>query len=174
MTKKSKSKAAKNDLSFLAPASPERSRGHKYTYRGLEIRDAVGPRVLNITKRDAIGGQKDPASCAAAKAACRLPNVESAEIYRCRSYLLINKGGERWYERHKTPDSIRSEILKFDSGGEFEPGHYELKVVQHSEELAKIRLRRRTNDGRKTNPNRKARPTPHVIGGIRARAKMGD
>jgi hypothetical protein len=129
---------------------------------GIEVRDAIRPCVLKINKADANSGQKDPSTCAAAKAACRVGNVVEARIYRTRSYLLI---GKSWV-RYATPGALRVELIAFDRGGRFDPGEYVLETLPANKQIGMEKRRKPTG------PKRQKRMAPHVIRGIRPRAPV--
>jgi hypothetical protein len=134
---------------------------------GIDVRDAIKPCVLKINKADANSGQGNPATCAAAKAACRVVHVVEARIYRTRSYLLVEgtRGDKRWV-RYYTPGALRTELIAFDRGGTFDPGEYTLGTLPENKQIG--------NDKRNgaTGPKRRKRPTPHIIKGIRPRAPV--
>jgi hypothetical protein len=130
---------------------------------GIPVQDADEPLVLHIRTPDTKTGAKDPEKCAAAKAACRIPGVILAKVYRTRTYLLKGSGKARFYTRYLTPDSLRSEIVAFDRGGTFAPGDYELPAPPKS---MKIGAKGR---GAPTGPHRKLHRPPHVVTGIRPR-----
>ena len=105
-------------------------------FLGLDVFDANRPARLHITARDCLTGQRDPAGCAAAKAACRIPGVLEARIYRSRSYLLHRRrDGTKYWERFQTPGALRSEMIAIDRGGRFEPDDYELKCVSKRDRI---------------------------------------
>lgn len=129
---------------------------------GIEVEDAKKPVVLHITKRDATSGQKDPKSCAAAKAACRLEGVLEARVYRGRTYLLFRlANGKKIWRRYHTPISLRTEITAFDRGGAFEPDDFELKPLTASQLLGA------KPPGAQSGPRATKRKPHHVIKGIR-------
>jgi hypothetical protein len=134
---------------------------------GIEVVDADRPLVLHIRTPDAKTGKpKDPENCAAAKAACRIPGVILAKVYRTRTYLLQGTPGDktgksRRWRRYLTPDSLRGEIIALDRGGSFEPDDYELPAPPKSMRLG-AKLAQPT--GRRTG---KKKRVPHIVRGIR-------
>lgn len=98
---------------------------------GKKVVDATKKIKIHITKRDATdGANKNPSSCAAARAAKRdIPECISARVHIGRVYIETEK---KWI-RYFTPDSLRTEIIAFDRGGEFQPGEYELKAPTPAE-----------------------------------------
>ena len=93
---------------------------------GIEVRDGTGEIIIHITKRDAVTGRGKPDDCAAAKACCRLDGVIEARVYRTRTFLLRKSGNKKFWERYRTPDAIRNELIAFDRGGRFEPDDYRM------------------------------------------------
>jgi len=138
---------------------------------GFHVHDARRSVMLRITKADAASGQKDPATCAAAKASCRLPGVIEARIYRSRSYLLYkNKRGQKHWKRFVTPYAIKSEMISFDRGSYFDPGDYMLLVPGPTSRLGRAYAeRKRKASSGKTKPRSK----PHIVKGIRKEAPKG-
>jgi hypothetical protein len=134
---------------------------------GTNVRDAVRSCVLKINKADANSGQGNPATCAAAKAACRVAHVVEARIYRTRSYLLVeNTSGGRCWVRYGTPGALRIELIAFDRGGTFDPGEYVLETLPDNKHIGQER------HSKPAGPKRKKRAAPHVIRGIRPRAPI--
>src|SRR4051812_36463432 len=89
---------------------------------GLPVVDATGPLEIEITATDvAKGNSKDPAACAAAQACMRMGFTE-ARVHLSRTYV---KKGKVWI-RHRTDPNIRTELVAFDRGAMFAPGHYVL------------------------------------------------
>ena len=130
--------------------------------QGIEVVDADKPVVLHIRDADTKTGKKDPEKCAAAKAACRIPGVVEARVYRTRTFLLMqNKQGKKQWKRYQTPDSIRNEVIAFDRGGSFEPDDYVMKPVAERDRLGATYKRY------KPGKRKGKRPTPHVVKGIR-------
>lgn len=114
---------------------------------GLPVEDATVDLVLDVQKQDCTTGhRKDPHKCAAAKAALREDGVLDAEVYRTRTYLLLERNGKRFYRRFQTPAKFRTEMVSFDRGGGMEPGEYVFKAVAPSQQLGmqyKVRPDRR-------------------------------
>lgn len=106
---------------------------------GKRVVDATKPVTINITPRDiAAGDNKNPSSCAAAKAAKHsIEDCISARVHIGRVYIEQEK---KWV-RYNTPDSLKQEIIAFDRGGAFAPGEYTLRPISVNE----------TAEGRKRN-----------------------
>lgn len=135
---------------------------------GITVYDARTPAVLNIKPADTNTGKKDPANCAAAKAACRLPGAIEARVYRTRTYVLMNdaRTGKKFWRRYVTPDAIRVEVISFDRGGSFSTGEYTLREPKLN---ARLGLKHSEKNRRRVGP-KKSRPAPHIVPGIRERA----
>jgi hypothetical protein len=138
---------------------------------GIEVRDATKPVLLRIRPADTKTGKKDPEACAAAKAAKRLRGVLEARIYRTRSYLLHrnSKGPGKHWKRYITPASIRTEIVSFDRGAEFDPGDYRLRPIGNSGKLGSYKKHKETGTGKKHG----RRSLPHIVRGIREQGPKG-
>lgn len=93
---------------------------------GKRVVDAKRPAFIKITPRDVKeGDNKNPSSCAAAKAAKHsIPECISARVHIGRVYIEQEK---QWI-RYDTPDALRTEIIAFDKGGSFQPGEYKLRA----------------------------------------------
>lgn len=101
---------------------------------GKKVVDATKPATINITKHDTTAGDnKNPSSCAAARAAVRDFECVSARVHIGRVYI---EEAKRWV-RYKTPDALRTEIVAFDKGGSFQPGEYVLNPPAPSARLAR-------------------------------------
>lgn len=138
----------------------------KVNLESLEVRDAREPLDLHIRPADCKDGKKSPTTCAAAKAACRVPGVLEAHVYRARTMLLIQRGGKRFWEKYMTPQSLRAEIISFDRGAHFEPGTYTLNPPPPS---AQAGYYKKSRPGRH-DLAKSRRATPHVVRGIRPHA----
>lgn len=98
---------------------------------GKRVVDATKPVTIKITPRDiASGDNKNPSSCAAAKAAKHsIEECISARVHIGRVYIEQDK---KWV-RYNTPDSLKQEIIAFDRGGSFAPGEYTLRPISAAE-----------------------------------------
>jgi hypothetical protein len=108
---------------------------------GKKVVDATRKLKINITKADTVkGANKNPGSCAAARACCRLPKVLSARVHLGRVYI---EQKDKWL-RFQTSEALRSEVIAFDRGGSFAPGQYQLRPLSPSgrEETRKKRWAR--------------------------------
>lgn len=131
--------------------------------KGQKVYDANKPLKINISKRDVqLGGVKNPKTCAAARALCRQKDVTEAAVHLSRTYV---KRAGKW-ERYVTPLALRSEIIAFDRGGEFDPGDYTLASPHPHIRLGSKRKPTRTG----THPQRGSRIKPHIVSGVRVHA----
>lgn len=142
---------------------------------GKRVVDAKRPAFIKITPRDVKeGDNKNPSSCAAAKAARHsIPECISARVHIGRVYIEQEK---QWV-RYDTPDALRTEIIAFDKGGSFQPGEYKLRApspASTAEGRAKARgekNRNRPGDHPSKNPRklrvRIAKIKRHAVTGIR-------
>jgi hypothetical protein len=135
---------------------------------GLPVRNLKKPIMLHITGEDCRkASTKAPGSCAAALAARRLPHITEARIHIGRIFLKV---GERYWLRGKTPGALRTEIVSFDRGGNFEPGSYKINPLSKSE------LPHGKHGGGKDKTNRnsrrgiKKRKAPKILHSIRNNA----
>lgn len=99
---------------------------------GLPVRNLTKPIILHIEEQDCRRGtKKAPAACAAAIAAVRtIDNVTEARVHIGRIFLKV---GNKYWLRGKTTGALRTEIVSFDRGGNFEPGTYKIKPLSPSE-----------------------------------------
>ena len=96
---------------------------------GKKVVDATKSVKIMITKKDTVeGDNKNPSSCAAARAAKRIENCISARVHLGRVYI---EQKDKWV-RYQTPEALRSEIIAFDRGGSFQPGEYDLRPLPPS------------------------------------------
>lgn len=95
---------------------------------GKKVVDASGPLKITITSRDAaLGKNKDPGACAAARAIIRGYKDEGAKAARVHIGRTYIEYDDKWV-RYKTPNSLKTEIVSFDRGSkpEFMTGDYKL------------------------------------------------
>lgn len=101
---------------------------------GKKVVDAKKPATIRITPKDvAAGDNKNPSSCAAARAAKHsIEDCISARVHIGRVYI---EQKDRWV-KYQTPQALRTEIIAFDKGGSFQPGEYTLKAIPPGETAA--------------------------------------
>lgn len=134
-----------------------------------KIVDAKKALVLEILPSDVKRGlTKDPTACAAAIACIRQTNAISARVHVSRTYVEFE---DKWV-RYGSPVSLRTEIVSFDRGHEFEAGEYRLSpiVPSHTTEALKATQAQRKR-GAGARPKRpKVKASRHFLKGVRARA----
>jgi len=113
---------------------------------GKPVVNATKPVIIKITPRDiSTGDNKNPSSCAAAKAAKHsIEECISARVHIGRVYIEQDR---KWV-RYNTSDALRTEIVAFDRGGAFNPGEYSLRPIS-ANETTEGRARKRANKDRK-------------------------
>ena len=95
---------------------------------GIEVRDAKGPLEILVTPTDIKRGDtKNPSGCAVAVACKRQLHAVDVRVHLSRVYVKLKRKDEKMeWVRYVTPESMRSEIIAFDRGGQFEPGTHTL------------------------------------------------
>lgn len=142
---------------------------------GMPIRLGKKKITIKVTDRDVTashGHERDAGACAAAHAACRLPNVKAARVHLSRTYLQL-KDSEHWLLL-ETPRALRTELAMFDRAGakHFQPGEYTLMPLRPSE-ASKFGKRQGSNApgardrGSKNRTPKRPRAKPHVMSGVR-------
>ena len=131
---------------------------------GKKVVDARKPLLLEITSRDvANSSRKDPNNCAAAVACKRQEHVKDVRVHLSHTYVDV---GDKFI-RYVTPNRMRTEIVAFDRGVQFEPGQYNLRPPQPSHKLGARDLRKKRPPSiHKGNKKRKW----HTPSGVRASA----
>ncbi len=126
---------------------------------GMPVIDAKRPVTLHITRADIQHSDpKRPERCAAALAIKRDLHAIEARVHLSRIYIRSNKGN---WQRYLTPTALKSEIVAFDRGGQFEPSEFVLKPAHPSQRLGVYRAR---------GPHKtvgKKRRKPHVTRNVR-------
>ncbi len=130
---------------------------------GKKVVNSTKPVVLEVTAIDIkTGDNKNPSQCAAAKACLRQLKVVSARVHVGRTYIELP---DKWV-RYLTPKSLRSEIMAFDRGGNFEPSTHVLGGINPSKATGK-----KQSHAKFSTPPKKKRKRPyHITTGIRERA----
>lgn len=130
---------------------------------GIPVTDAKHPITLTITDKDCRGGDpKRPDTCAAARAIRRQEGVADVRVHLGRIYLRQNKGN---WQRFKTPESMRNEIIAFDRGGAFNPGTYELSPIPPNEQKKRGKAHSPMKQAQRGKG--KKRKKPHVVANVR-------
>ena len=132
---------------------------------GIPVVDANKNVIIKITARDVRDGKtKDPGSCAAARACMRDMGASQARVHLGRTYLKVDK---KWI-RFETPEALRSEIISFDRGHDFQAGTYTLRVVRPSHKGGRKAQGSAVSKTKPYGAKKKARAKPHVVHGVRA------
>lgn len=127
---------------------------------GLPIIDSKKALKITINKNDIVKADtKDPADCAVARACRRELGVKEVRVHLGRVYLRANEGN---WVRYMTTRALRTEIVAFDRGGQFESGEYTLKSIPPSHKQG---VKRKSGPKRKT--GKKRRMPPHVVTNVR-------
>lgn len=99
---------------------------------GVPVQDGTKPITLNVKNIDiSRANTKEPDACAVARACYRELKAKEVRVHLSRVYVRLNGS----FLRYCTPAALRSEIIAFDRGGEFEPGQYALSVPPPSRTL---------------------------------------
>jgi hypothetical protein len=145
------------------------------TIQGMPIIDATEAIEVTITPNDVrLGKKKNAHGCAAARALCREHQADAAIVHFSRAYV---RRGDTWF-RYAVPDMLRSEVVAFDRGGNFEPGDYMLHAIQPTQRLSAggggDSRRRQANkrDGSKPQTGNRPKRPYHVVTGVRARMEF--
>jgi hypothetical protein len=135
------------------------------TIDGLPVIDMKEPLVIHITEQDVRrGNTKDPGGCAAARACIREKHADAARVHVSRTYLKV---GKEWH-RYATPPSLTKQIIKFDVGGQFDPGDYRLTGIPKTKVLTGKRQGGLTAAQRSRKDKKKRKRHYNVVSGLRA------
>lgn len=143
---------------------------------GKKVVDASGPLKITITPRDAaLGKNKDPGACAAARAIVRGYKDEGAKAARVHIGRTYVEYDDKWV-RYKTPDALKTEIVSFDRGAkpEFVAGEYKLLRMNPCDRLGARPPEKKIGGPKETRhkpriARRKIARVIHQIEGVRAR-----
>ena len=110
---------------------PEKKKTHSKYPVGKKITEPDTELAFTVVDDDVVGSVvADKEDCAAARALCRLPDIEHAWVFRSRTLIRFTSGA---IERYENPASLRKAIEGFDnSAGLFPPGDYVLKPLKPS------------------------------------------
>lgn len=96
-------------------------------FEGAPVVDARQPLVVTVTKEDIkTSHRKTNNECAFAYAVKREYGVKQVRVHLARTYVMAATKN-RWI-RYQTPNALRSEIIAFDRGGEFQAERFTLLV----------------------------------------------
>lgn len=118
---------------MLARASEAPSEKSKYPISvGKEILEPTEGLAFTVVNDDVVGSVvADKESCAAAKALCRLPDIDHAWVFRTRTLIRRSSGA---IERYENPRGLQRAVEGFDdSAGLFPAGEYQLKPLTPSD-----------------------------------------
>lgn len=123
---------------------------HKSTYPisvGKVIEEPDTELVFTVEDNDVVGAVvADKESCPAAKALCRLPDVEHAWVFRSITLVKHTSGK---IERYQNPRTLQKVVEGFDnSAGLFPAGEYVLKPLGPSGRSGYKRAWNEANKGR--------------------------
>lgn len=127
---------------------------------GQLVVNAKRPVTFVVTTADIKkAARKSNPGCVIAVSCMRELEATAAKVHVARTFL--NLGGK--WTRFKTSKALRTELIAYDKGGEFEPGEYELIPPSPSD------LEPRPAN---KNPDKRKRRRPmHIVGGIRPGGK---
>lgn len=141
------------------------------TIDGLPVFDAKRPLKVEVKASDvAKADLKKPNSCAVAQACYRATHAHEVRVHLGRVYVRTNNTN---WQRFVTPKDMRTEIIAFDRGGEFEPGEFLLNVPPPSK---KVTGKRQGGASQNARPRKKGKPrkSPVVVRNVRCGPAGGD
>jgi hypothetical protein len=98
------------------------------TINGTKITDAKRAMLLEIEKQDIASARpQEPNMCPIARAIKRALKANDVHVHLSRVY--VQPEPKMSYTRYFVPQALRAEIVTFDRGGGFEPGHFILKPI---------------------------------------------
>lgn len=95
---------------------------------GSKVEEPATELVFTVENGDVVGSVvADKESCAAARALCRMPDIEHVWVFRSRTLVKRSNGV---IERYANPTSLTKAVEGFDnSAGLFPAGEYKLKPL---------------------------------------------
>jgi hypothetical protein len=128
-------------------------------YRIVDARDPF--RFVVKAEDVAQANQKDPYSCAIAKAVERFTGVKAIAIYRTIAYIPFDKkeDGNKVIERFRIDRATTAAIAVYDQTGKFEPGEYYFNPPSKS-----IRLDYKPKKGKNVTEHREQKIVGKVSG----------
>lgn len=95
---------------------------------GRVIEEPETELAFTVVNDDVVGSVvADKESCAAARALCRIPDIEHAWVFRTRTLIRRSDGS---IERYENPRNLQKAVEGFDdSAGLFPAGDYTLKPL---------------------------------------------
>lgn len=136
--------------------------GYKMKIDGKIVRNARKRMKIEILPADIrSASKKKPECCAVANACMRQMPIKEIRVHLSRVFM---KGKDGTWTRFLTPKNLRTEIVAFDRGGEFEPGTYLLSKPNPAKTTGK-RYGTKTNDTVRRNKRKR-----HVTANVRPAA----
>ena len=133
---------------------------------GRDVVDAIENIEIEITDQDIkLAARKDPANCVMARA-CMKQRGTDALVHISRVYLKMSD--KNIWVRYMVDNSLRTEIVAFDRGGEFAPGTYKLRRPEPSKLLGK-----QNGSNQRPETIKTKRAVPKVLSGVRASYPKG-
>lgn len=115
------------------------------TLEGFPVVDAIAELHFKISKTDKRGARPlDPQKCVLFKAIKRQFKADGVRAYRSKLYVLKEK---KWV-RFNVPNMLRTQIVAYDQGAQFEEGAYRLDPPTPADVLGARDKYNRTNDAR--------------------------
>lgn len=144
---------------FKSKSGEPLSKAAKYPVsRGKTIEEPETELTFTVVEDDVVGSVvADKEECAAAKALCRLPDIEHAWVFRSRTLVMRSSGV---LERYQNPSSLAKAVDGFDnSAGLFPAGEYKLEPLRPS---ARRAAKKAWNEANK-NRNGGKRPYAYAV-----------
>lgn len=112
----------------LHGTEPEKKKSPAKYPAGLRIQEPMTEFPFTVEETDVVGSTvADKESCAAARALCRIPDIDHAWVFRSTT-LIRHISGK--IERYKNPSNLMKAVDGFDnSAGLFPAGEYVLKPL---------------------------------------------
>ena len=131
---------------------------------GRNVVDGTKAIQIEITKHDTqLASRQDHGNCAVARA-CMKQEGTDAIVHISRVFLKM-KNKDIWV-RYIVKNDLRTEIVSFDRGGNFEPGVFTLYPIQPAQKLG-------TSHIRASGPRASKRKAPTTLHGVRKLASRG-
>ena len=136
-----------------------------YTINGRQCIDATKSITLNITNNDCtLASRKDHANCVISRA-CMKSTGSDALVYVSRVY--IKQDYQDVWVRYIVRNSLRTQVVAFDQGGDFSPGTYVLDAPPLTKKLGS------RGGGVPSKAGNKPRTMPVKLEGVRTAGHSG-
>jgi len=131
---------------------------------GRNVVDSTRSIQIEITEQDTqLASRKDHGNCAVARA-CMKQEGTDAIVHISRVFLKM-KNKDIWV-RYIVKNDLRTEIVSFDRGGNFEPGIFKLHRIQPAQKLG-------ISHKRASGPRVSKRKAPTTLHGVRKLGSRG-